>query len=120
ICTDHITKVTKSITHSNSTPVSNLKLGLSLALGCTCTRPLHLGQLYSTGLILPLSFLHLLCTHFSHFIHFIEFCLTPFPHTPQGNFPDSSVTSEATLHFNTFVLATFTFSPFSSRPSFHD
>src|SRR5206468_1237713 len=55
-----------------------------------------------------------------HFTHFIEFCLTPFPHTPQGNFPDSSVTSEATLHFNTFVLAAFTISPFSSRPSFHD
>ena len=56
---------------------------------------------------------------FMHEVHWIEFVPTPFPQTPQGNFPDLSLRPPPSQHFITFVLPKLTksFSFHSSSPS---
>src|SRR5664279_917801 len=54
-----------------------------------------------------------------HEVHWIEFVPTPFPQTPQGNFPDLSLRPSPSQHFNTFVLPKLTLSPFPSIPALH-
>src|SRR5664279_2422076 len=54
-----------------------------------------------------------------HVEHWIEFVPTPFPQTPQGNFPDLSLRPAPSQHFITFVLPKLTLSPFPSIPALH-
>src|SRR5664279_4950483 len=54
-----------------------------------------------------------------HEVHWIEFVPTPFPQTPQGNFPDLSLRPAPSQHFITFVLPKLTLSPFPSIPALH-
>src|SRR5260221_6599317 len=56
--------------------------------------------------------LHFLCTHFS------ELLPTPFPHTPQGHFPDSSTSSIPHPPTIILVFPTFTFNALASIPRF--
>jgi len=65
------------------------------------------------------TFLFCLCTHhLLHFAHSMEFCLTPFLHTAQGNFPKLSFSTRPLPLTRTFVFAMVTFYGFASIHSF--
>src|SRR5260221_13310326 len=63
--------------------------------------------------------LHFLCTQFRQLIHCSELLPTPFPHTPQFHFPDSSTSPIPHPPTIILVFLTFTFRPFTSIPTFH-